>query len=127
MRAGTLGQVRLVGLLGSYYNTMHPSFLLLLLGLYRLPMHEEERVTNGIRAALSIELRYMQATADERSRIFSELRQAIAVASTPTSLRAFLPNGDDNKLKPNFDVVEKLRVAAASVVVHAMNDLTLLC
>jgi len=35
MRAGTLGQVRLVGLLGSYYNTMHPSYLLLLLGLYR--------------------------------------------------------------------------------------------
>jgi hypothetical protein len=127
MRAGTLGQIRLVGLLGGYYNAVHPSFLLLLLGLYRLHMHEEERVANGIRAALSIELRYMHATADERSRIFSQLRRAIAVASTPTSLRAFLPNGDDNKLKPNFDVVEKLRVAAASVVVHAMNDLTLLC
>jgi hypothetical protein len=116
MRAGTLGQVRLVGLLGGYYNAVHPSFLLLLLGLYRLHMHEEERVANGIRAALAIELRYMHATADERRRILAELRRAIAVASTPTSLRAFLPNGDDNKLKPNLDVVEKLRVAAASVV-----------
>ena len=127
MRAGTLGQIRLVGVLGSYYNTMHPSFLLLLLGLYRLPMHDEERVANGIRAALAIELRYMHATADERSRILSELRQAIAVASTPTSLRAFLPNGDDNKLKPNFEVVEKLRAAASAVVEHVMSDLTLAC
>ena len=124
MRAGTLGKIRLVGLLGSHYNTMHPSFLLLLLGLYRFPMHDEERVANGIKAALTAELRYMHASADERRRILAELRHAIAVESTPTSLRAFLPNGDDYKWKPNFEVVEKLRESAAAVVEQAMSDLT---
>jgi len=127
MRAGTLGQVRLVGLLGSYCDTMHPSYLLLLLGLYRLPMYHEERVANGIQAALTAELRYMHATADERSRILAGLQRAISVDATPTSLRAFLPNGDDNKWKPNFEVVEKSRAAAAAVVEHVMSDLTLPC
>ena len=127
MRAGMPGQVRLVGMLGSYYDTMHPSFLLLLLGLYRLPVHHEEQIANGIRAALTAELRYMHATADERSRILAELRRAIAVDSTPTSLRASLPNGDDYKWTPNFEVVEKLRAAAASVVEHVMSDLALPC
>jgi hypothetical protein len=127
MRAGTLGQIRLVGVLGSYYDTMHPSFLLLLLGLYRLSMRDEERVANGIKAALTAELRYMRATADERSRILAELRHAISVNSTPTSLRVFLSNGDDNKWKPNFEVVEKLRESAAAVVEHALCDRTPAC
>ncbi len=116
MRAGTLGRVRLVGLLGGYYNTMHPSFLLLLLGLYRLSKHGEERVANGIRAALTAEIRYLHGTMDERSRIVAEIGRAMAASSIATSLRAFVPNGDDYKWKPDFEVVERLRMAVVGVM-----------
>src|SRR6185437_15366664 len=46
VRAGTRGEIRLVGLLGSYWQTMHPAYLLLVLSLYRLPV-ADETIANG--------------------------------------------------------------------------------
>jgi len=97
------GEVRLVGLLGSYYDTMHPSFLLLVLGLHRWSDRGEEKVANGIKSALTAEIRYLHGTVDERRRIIAELGRAMAVDAVPTSLRAFVPNGDDYGWKPDFE------------------------
>jgi len=44
----------------------------------------------------------------------------MAVDAVPASLPAFVPNGDDYRWKPDFEVVEKLRVAAADVIEQAM-------
>jgi len=123
-RAGTLGEVRLVGLLGSYYDTMHPSFLLLVLGLHRWSDRGEEKVANGIKSALTAEIRYLHGTMDERNRILAELGRAMAVDAVPTSLRAFVPRGDDYRWKPDFEVLERLRVAAANVIEQAMVSTT---
>lgn len=118
-RAGTHGEVRLVGLLGSYYETMHPAFLLLVMALYRWNEWQLEKVVSAIRSALTAEIRYLHATVDERNRIVAELGRAMAPDCIPASLRAFVPGGDGYRWKPDFEVVERLRMAAMGVIEEA--------
>jgi hypothetical protein len=100
-------------MLGSYWQTMHPAFLLLVLGVYRLPM-SVERIADGIQKMLLAEIDSLITTPAERDRIVREICNAIKPEEIPNSLRAFMPDNAAHRHEPDMLIVNMLRMAAVS-------------
>ena len=115
VRAGTNGKIVLVGLLGSYWNVMPPTFLLLVASLYRHPVATKV-VAAAIANMLRAEIAGLRVGADRRDALLSAARSAVQVAAMPDSLRAFVPGGDHYRWQPDPNVVETLRHSVARVL-----------
>jgi hypothetical protein len=115
VRAGTRGEIRLVGLLGSYWQTMHPAYVLLVLSLIRLPV-SDDAIVYGIQRTLITELESLVATPEERDRIYNEIYNAMKPLEIPNSLHAFVSDNSGRRHEPDMKVVERLRAATVSAV-----------
>ena len=100
----------LVGLLGSGSSVMHPAFLLLVLALYREPVKAADTGA-GLNAILGAQLRDVQAaSALDSVEVLAAMRAGLENERMPTSLRAFVPDGDDYRYAPDLGAVAKWRV-----------------
>lgn len=107
-RAGTYGQLILVGLLGSGQFVMDPTFLLLVLALYE--PRDVGVLVGGLKDLVAAEFDELHDR-DAAQKIVAAA--AASLEFMPDSLRAFLPYGDDYKWQPDGGIVRALRQAAA--------------
>lgn len=107
-RAGTGGNLVLVGLLASYWDVMEPAFLLLTLALYDAPFSVVD-IVDGIKELISIEFAELRSH-PSASRILAAARTSLV--HIPDSLRAFVPHGEAYKWQPDAALVEALRTGA---------------
>jgi hypothetical protein len=117
-RAGTRGEIVIVGVLGSYWNVVSPAFLLLVLSLYRRPVRDE-----GVAEALATLLRATLAdfpfNQTSRNAVLGAARDSVTVLAVPDSIRGFVPHGDGYPHQPDHAFVEMLRHSAHRVLVEA--------
>lgn len=107
-RAGTQGNLVLVGLLGSYWQVIEPAFLLLALGLYDLPV-PVGTITDGIRTLVAAEFDEFRSDSDG-SRILAAATASLT--HIPASLRAFVSHGDAYEWQPDSVLVDAFRKSA---------------
>lgn len=94
----------LVGLLSSASSIVHPSFLLLVLALYREPV-ESADTGPGLKAILAAQLQDLQSAPNIANlAVFRAMRAALEDEQMPTSLRAFVPHGDEYRYTPDLRV-----------------------
>jgi hypothetical protein len=91
----------LVGLLSSAHSIVHPAFLLLVLALYREPVQSIE-TGSGLSAILAAQLQDLREASEAGNlAVFRAMHAALEDEQMPTSLRAFVPYGDEYRYTPD--------------------------
>jgi hypothetical protein len=97
----------LVGLLSSYWNIVHPGFLLLVLALYREAVEATDTAT-GLQAILRFQIGEIQTSDHLASRsVLGAMRAGLHERDVPTSLGPFVP--DDFQFWPDPSTVREWR------------------
>jgi len=103
----------LVGLLASYHSIVHPGFLLLVLGLYREAVEDEDLPT-GIAALTALQLESFAAK--DRKRVRVAMLEGLEGEEWPNSLHPFVPHGHRYHYSPDADAVGNWRRAAITAL-----------
>lgn len=106
---------KLVGLLGTMHNNLHPAFLLIALSYGHLADRTtiSPEIENIGRAMLPEVQRILNSSWPA---VGTQMRDALGDGSVPDSIRAYVPHGDAYRLQPNWDAVVSWRGAARDTI-----------
>lgn len=107
---------KLNGLLSTANSNIHPAFLLIAMSFGRETADGVALDVRGVGTSFLGRLR--ESTGTEFEVLTKEMSRALLEDRRPDSIRAFVPFGDEYRLKPNLDFVAKWADAARETLVE---------